>query len=173
LLRGINNVGSRRVTMAVLKSAFEAMGHQNVRTVLASGNVIFEASRGDSDLDRTIRLGLGKTLGFPVAILTRTVPELKAIIASDPFRSVPSGPDVQQYVTFLDRNRSARGPVRPPEPPKGVLMVKVDPGEVYSVVMLSQGGRTPDLMHYLDRTFGPQGTTRNWRTVIKLAGGGK
>ena len=48
--------------------------------------------------------------------------------------------------------------------------MKVDPGEVFSMVMLSRGGRTPDLMNYLDRTFGPTGTTRNWRTVVKLAG---
>jgi uncharacterized protein (DUF1697 family) len=170
-LRGINNVGSRRVTMAALKSAFEAMGCKDVRTVLASGNVLFEAPRRDPHLDRTVALGLEKALGFPVAVITRTVRELRTIIALEPFKGVPSGPDVQQYVTFLAGPHAARREGRLPPPPKGTRVVRVDPGEIFSVVMLSEGAGTPDLMRYLDRTFGPSGTTRNWRTVAKLAGG--
>jgi len=170
LLRGINNVGSRRVTMAALKSAFEAMGFKHVRTVLASGNVIVEPPRRGPDPGQTITLGLEKALGFPITVIVRTVRELKAIVGSDPFKAVPSGPDVQQYVTFLERKGTARAGGRLPPPPKGVSIVRADPGEVYSVVMLSRGGRTPDLMRYLDRSLGPMGTTRNWRTVVKLAG---
>ena len=173
LLRGINNVGSRRVTMSALKSAFESMGFKNVRTVLASGNVIVEAPRRGPDLGRTITFGLEKALGFPVTILIRTVRELKSIVRSEPFKALPSGPNVQQYVTFLKGEGKTGIPVRLPAPPAGVRIIRVDPGEVYSAVMLSQGGRTPDLMRYLDRNLGPAGTTRNWRTVVKLTGGGE
>jgi len=171
LLRGINNVGSRRVTMAALKSAFEALGFTNVRTVLASGNVVFESPRKDTDPGRTIAAGLEKALGFPVRVLLRSVREMRAIVRSDPFKALPSGPGVQQYVTFLDVKRSALSKGRLPAPPKGVKIVRVDPGEIFSIVDLSIGGGTPDLMRYLDRNIGPAGTTRNWRTVIKLAGG--
>jgi uncharacterized protein (DUF1697 family) len=172
LLRGINNVGSRRVTMAALKSAFEAMGFGNVRTVMASGNVVFEAPRRDRPPGRTISQALEKALGFPVTVLIRTERELKAIVRSEPFNAVPSGPNDQLYVTFLNEKEDTCSRVRLQDPPKGVRIVKVDPGEVYSVVLLSRGGRTPDLMRYLARNLGPAGTTRNWRTVIKLAGGG-
>ncbi len=171
LLRGINNVGSRRVTMAALKSAFESMGFRNVRTILASGNVMAESPRRGPRVGRTIALGLEKALGFPVAVIIRTVRELKVIVGSEPFKAAPSGPNVQHYVTFLKGEANAPSRVQLPAPPKGVSIVRVDPGEVYSVVMLSRGGRTPDLMRYLDRTLGPAGTTRNWRTVVKLAGG--
>ena len=119
LLRGINNVGSRRVTMAALKSAFEAMGFGNVRTVLASGNVIFDARRRDHHVGRTIALGLEKALGFRVSILIRTVRELQTIVRSEPFKALPSGPDVQQYVTFLDGNGSARAGFRRRSRPRG------------------------------------------------------
>jgi len=170
LLRGINNVGSRRVTMAALKSAFERMGHANVRTVLASGNVIFEPPRGARALGRTIPQALEKALGFPVTVLIRTARDLEAIVRSEPFKAVSSAPSDQFYVTFLSEKGNPRSRVRLPEPPKGVRIVKADPGQVFSVVLLSQGGRTPDLMNYLDRAFGRTGTTRNWRTVVKLAG---
>jgi uncharacterized protein (DUF1697 family) len=169
-LRGINNVGSRRVTMSALKSAFESMGFKNVRTVLASGNVVVEAPRRGPDLGRTITFGLEKALGFPVTILIRTVRELKAIVASEPFKAAPSGPDVQQYVTFLKEEGTAPSRVQLPAPPEGVSIVRIDPGEIYSTVDLRRGGGTPDLMRYLARNLGPAGTTRNWRTVVKLTG---
>jgi uncharacterized protein (DUF1697 family) len=158
--------------MAALKSGFEGMGLKNVRTVLASGNVIFETPSGIRALDRAVSLGLEKALGFPVAVITRTERELKAIVRSEPFNAVPSGPNDQLYVTFLSEKGDTRSPGRLPPPPKGVRIVRVDPGEIYSMVMLSRGGRTPDLMRYLDRNVGPAGTTRNWRTVLKIAGAG-
>ncbi len=170
LLRGINNVGSKRVTMAALKSAFEAMGFTKVKTVLASGNVIAEPPRRDAHLARTISKGLDKALGFPVVIITRTIRDLMAIAGSEPFKDAPSDPRVQQYVTFLVKKRSARSPVELPPPPKGARVVRIDPGEIYSLVDLSRGGRTPDLMRFIDRNIGPVGTTRNWRTVLKIVG---
>jgi uncharacterized protein (DUF1697 family) len=170
LLRGINNVGSRRVTMADLKAAFGAMGFRKVRTVLTSGNVVFEAPGRAPDPGRTIALGLEEALGFPVIVLIRSVRELQAIIRSEPFAAQPSGPEVQQYVTFIGGKGRARPSVLSPDPPKGTRIVRVDQGEIYSVVLLSRGGKTPDLMNYLDRTFGPAGTTRNWRTILKIVG---
>ncbi len=173
LLRGINNVGSRRVTMAALKKAFEDLGGKNVRTVLASGNVVFNPPRQSPDIVRKLTAGLEKALGFPVVVVTRTVRELEGIIRSEPFKGVPAAPEDQLYVTFLGGKGSARPGARLPDPPKETRVVRVDPGEIFSVVMRSRGGRTPDLMKYLDRNLGPAVTTRNWRTVLKLAGGGR
>jgi uncharacterized protein (DUF1697 family) len=171
LLRGINNVGRKRVAMSTLEFIFESMGFTNVRTVLASGNVIFEAARKGPHPGQTIALGLEKALGFPVTIFIRTVRELRAIVRSEPFKDVPPVPDVQRYVTFLSGKRGAPSTVRLPTPPQGVRVARVDPGEIFSVVLPSLGGRTPDLMRYLDRALGPKGTTRNWRTVVKIVGG--
>jgi uncharacterized protein (DUF1697 family) len=171
LLRGVNNVGSRRVTMAALKSAFEAMGFVDVRTVLASGNIIGQPPPRGPSVGRAIASGLEKTLGFPVVVIVRTVRQLKEIIASEPFRGVALDPEDQLYVTFLGGKGTARPGAPLPVPFKGTRIVRVDPGEIFSVVMLSRGGRTPDLMRYLDRSFGPAATTRNWRTVLKLVGG--
>jgi uncharacterized protein (DUF1697 family) len=119
---------------------------------------------------RTIASGLEKALGFPVVVIIRTIREMTAIVASGPFHGFPSGPGVQRYVTFLIGKGKASSLAELPAPPKGVRVVRVDAGEIYSLVDLSRGGRTPDLMRYLDRTVGRGGTTRNWRTILKIVG---
>jgi uncharacterized protein (DUF1697 family) len=161
------------VTMAALKAAFEALGFKNVRTVLASGNVIFEAPGKGPDLEGKIARGLETALGFPVKVFLRPVRELQAIVAADPFRSTPAGPDIQLYVTFLARKGTPTSPVRLSSPPKNVRIVRAGPGEIYSRVKLSPGAGTPELMAFLDKTLGQGATTRNWRTIVKIAGGAR
>ena len=48
LLRGVNVGGKNKISMPLLKSAFENSGFGNVETYINSGNIIFE-----SDLDET------------------------------------------------------------------------------------------------------------------------
>ena len=43
LLRGINVGKAKRLAMADLKAIVESLGHRDVRTLLNSGNVVFEA----------------------------------------------------------------------------------------------------------------------------------
>ena len=47
LLGGIN-VGGHRVKMAHLRALFEALGFEQVETLIASGNVIFETPVSDT-----------------------------------------------------------------------------------------------------------------------------
>jgi len=50
--------------MPALRKAFEAMGFKNVRTVLASGNVVFETTgKKADDLEGTIARGLAGATG--------------------------------------------------------------------------------------------------------------
>ena len=55
-LRGVN-LGKRTVKSAELKAAFETMGFENVKTLLASGNVLFDARAGKG-LQGKIEAGL-------------------------------------------------------------------------------------------------------------------
>ena len=169
-LRGINVGGRKKVPMAVLKKAFEAMGFKDVRTVLASGNVIFEAPGKDPHLHLAISRGLEKAFGFPITVVLRRAKELRAIVASEPFKGVPSGPDVRLYVTFLAQAKPGLSGLRHSSSAKDVRIVRVAPGEIFSVVSLSQGVGTPDLMAFLEKAVGHEVTTRNWQTVIRLAG---
>jgi uncharacterized protein (DUF1697 family) len=169
-LRGINVGGHKKIAMAALKTAFESMGFRDVRTVLASGNVIFEAPGKDPHMDLTISRGLEKAFGFPVKVVLRTVRELRAIVASDPFKGVGSDPNVRLYVTFLAQTRPDLSRLRLPSSAKGVRIVWVRPGEIFSAVTLSRDVGTPGLMSFLEGAVGQEVTTRNRQTVTRFVG---
>jgi len=169
-LRGVNVGGHKKIAMAALKSAFESMGFRNVKTILASGNVVFEVPDRDPHLGQTVGRGLEKAFGFPVKVVLRTVRELRILVASDPFKGAPSGPDIKFYVTFFATRTPGRSRLRVPASAKGVRIIRVTPGEIFSTVTLSPGVGTPDLMAHLDKALGDASTTRNWNTIIKITG---
>jgi uncharacterized protein (DUF1697 family) len=55
LLRGINVGGKNKIPMAELKACFEELGCENVRTYIASGNVMFESNKSSAELTEEIQ----------------------------------------------------------------------------------------------------------------------
>lgn len=101
-LRGIN-VGGHRVKMVELGRLFEAMKFKGVATFIASGNVVFESTVADTArLEKTIERHLEKALGYEAATFIRTLDELEAIGAFEPFpqaRAATAGESV--LILFL------------------------------------------------------------------------
>jgi uncharacterized protein (DUF1697 family) len=60
LLRGINVGGKNKVPMAELKACFEELGCENVRTYIASGNVMFESDKSSAELTEEVQEALPK-----------------------------------------------------------------------------------------------------------------
>jgi uncharacterized protein (DUF1697 family) len=84
-LRAIN-VGGHVVKMDRLRGLFEGLGFRDVVTVIASGNVLFDANAKDvSALERRIERHLEKELGYAVATFVRSPDEITAIAAHEPF----------------------------------------------------------------------------------------
>lgn len=162
-LRGINSDLNPTTKMDILKNAFEELGFQNVKTVIASGNVIFDAeSTDESDLEATIEEALPKALGFESATIVYEATKLKRLAKLDPFKDIKVTPSTRLFVTFVKK------------PPKvsqklsgnGFEMIKKSGRALFSVLDLS--GTTPDLMKLLDREFGKTNTTRSWKTIEKI-----
>lgn len=97
-LRAVN-VGKRRVEMARLKEALEALGHRDVSTYINSGNAIFSTSKARSGLTAPIERKLEEVFGFEVPTLLRTDGEVKALAERKPFGEV--GPERDHMVVFL------------------------------------------------------------------------
>ncbi|MDO8754830.1 MAG: DUF1697 domain-containing protein, partial [Anaerolineales bacterium] len=75
-LRAIN-VGGHNVKMGHLRQLIESLGFSNVETFIASGNVIFEATAGNTkNLKKKIETCLHEALGYEVATFIRTDAEL-------------------------------------------------------------------------------------------------
>lgn len=84
-LRAIN-VGGRTVAMARLKAIFESVGFQNVHTVIASGNVVFDAANADeAAVQQAIEDALHARLGWGADTFVRTRDELEEIVRRHPF----------------------------------------------------------------------------------------
>jgi uncharacterized protein (DUF1697 family) len=78
-LRAIN-VGSHLVKMDRLRALFEELGFANVKTFIASGNVLFEtAAKDPAALELKIAKALRKALGYDVAVFLRTGAELNDV----------------------------------------------------------------------------------------------
>lgn len=85
LLRGIN-VGGIRIKMADLAEAVTALGHTGVRTVLASGNVVFDSDQTDvAAVKSGLESALSERFGYDAWVVLLTVGELAAAVAAYPY----------------------------------------------------------------------------------------
>ena len=173
-LRGINVGGHKPVKMADLRTAFLAMGFRNVKTVLASGNVLVdwlpEAGLPESAFDLTVHMEqcLRKTFGHSIAVTLRTLRDLQCLVGSDPFEGVAMTPDTRLYVTFVSDARTGGRDFTYAAPEGDLRITRVTSGELCSVLVLSPTRSTTDLMALLERELGSGITTRNWNTIIKM-----
>ncbi len=169
LLRGINVGGNKKVPMADLKKMLEKMGYENIRTLLNSGNAIFEAPNEKPELiEKKIYGQMEKTFGFTCDVIVRPADEIQKIIKADPFKDIKVTPDTRLYVTFLTDKPKSKLKIPYVSPEKDFTILKVTDGEIISVLTLGKKG-TADAMGILEKEYGNNITTRNWNTVLKLA----
>jgi len=85
-LRGMN-LGGRRIKNEELRSHFEAIGFEEVATFRASGNVVFSSPKkeAESKLARRLEAELDERLGYDVPVFLRSIEEVAAIAAHEPF----------------------------------------------------------------------------------------
>ena len=152
--------------MADLRKAFEAAGFSEVKTVLSSGNVVFDAKRAsEASLQRTAEAAMKKRLGQSFLTIVRPVAMLREMLAADPYRAFRLDPSAKRIVTFL-RDEPKTKVALPPEL-HGARLLGLSGREVLSAYVPSPKG--PVFMTLIERTFGKELTTRTWDTVGKVA----
>jgi uncharacterized protein (DUF1697 family) len=85
LLRAVNVGGTGKLPMAVLKAMCVELGFVNVRTYIASGNVLFESELQAVAAKVMLEDKLEAYAGKVVAVLIRTGLEMASILAKNPF----------------------------------------------------------------------------------------
>jgi uncharacterized protein (DUF1697 family) len=168
-LRGINVGGNKKIRMASLAQAFEALGFQNVRTLLASGNVLFQARSADPRaLTRRIEQRIEQTFRLEVSIILRTRREIQQLLDANPFKSIRVTPRTRLFVTFLAGKPKATLKIPYESPDKSFRILGVAGRDVCSVLTLGpQWAKNLRQMDILEKEFGQRITTRNWNTVQK------
>ena len=101
-LRGINVGGKNKIKMETLRETCAALGFQNVKTYINSGNVIFESAKtGDKKLAAKIEKAIEKEFALNIKIMVRTISEIEDIIKNNPFDGQFEN-DKDLHVFFLD-----------------------------------------------------------------------
>lgn len=162
-LRGVSPMNCK---MPELKAAFEAAGFDAVKTVLSSGNVVFDARKAtEASLQKKCEAAIEAGLGRRFATIVRSVEHLDKLLAADPFAAFRLPKDAKRVVTFL-REPPARAPKLPIEQ-EGASILALRGGEV--LVAYRPIANTPVFMTLIEKTFGKDVTTRTWETVRKCA----
>ena len=169
LLRAIN-VGGRTVKMTELCRLFEQARLSNVRSVIASGNVLFDSRASDAAaLEKRIESALRKRLGYDVETFVRSPDELDAVVAHDPFD--PADPVLESHTVHVIFTRSTISPASAAR----ITALGTDYDEFHVFgreVFWRTRGRSSDSTikpSAFARAFDNPGTARNITTVRKLA----
>ena len=85
LLRAVNVGGTGKLPMTELKAMCEAAGFEQVRTYIASGNVVFTSGKGENAVRAAIEKALETYAGKPVGVLVRTAAEMADTLKRNPF----------------------------------------------------------------------------------------
>lgn len=163
LLRGVSPLNAK---MPALARCFEAAGFGNVRTLLSSGNVAFDArTAAEAALERRAEAAMQQHLGRSFYTVVRSSAQLQALLASDPFAAHALLPGARRVVSFL------REPVQPkralPLSAHGATVLACVGREVFTAYVPGEQG--PVFMQLIEAAFGTDVTTRTWQTVARCA----
>jgi uncharacterized protein (DUF1697 family) len=166
LLRGVN-VGGINLRMADVKAVFEGLGFGNVRTVLASGNVLFDSDRPAAETKPLIEQALGERFGYTAWVHVLELDVIRALLSGFPFDAEREG--WHPYVVFIgDPAVSGELLAMQDQLDPEREQVLAGPGVVYWTVergstLTSVFGKATARPRYKAAT-----TTRNLRTLQKL-----
>jgi len=165
LLRGINLASRNRVSMPDLRAALEAAGHEDVATLVQSGNILLTSAKKPATLEREISKLVKDEFGVDAATVVRTRDELAGVIERNPIPDGPSIPKLFQ-VTFFSGEPDAAAVAKLAEQDFGTERFEVIGREAYA--WHPEGIQKSKLARELGKTLRGDGTARNWNTVTKL-----
>ena len=169
LLRAVNLAGLNRVSMGELRELAAALGLEDVRTLLQSGNLVFRTGvSSDEKLERLLQDAAARKLKVSTEFFVRTAAEWKAIIAANPFPAEAKN-DPARLVVMALKDAPARSAVTALQAAiKGREVVRAKGREAFITYPDGQG-RSKLTNALIEKHLGTRGTARNWNTVLKLA----
>ncbi|MCF8505530.1 MAG: DUF1697 domain-containing protein [Caulobacter sp.] len=169
LLRGVNVGGNRKVAMADLKAMVEGLGFTGVKTLLASGNVVFEAGdRSDGALEALLETEAERRLGLATRFIVRGPKAWRAMMDANPMPD-EAGREPSRFLVNVAREAVTADQL-------AAIRAVATPGEkveaVDRCVYIFFGDGIADSKAALvfgRKSLGLTATGRNWNTVRKIA----
>ncbi len=168
VLRAINLGAHNRIAMAELRSMCGTINLDNPRTLLVSGNLVFESRLTSSEtLERLLEDASTKQLGVTTDYFVRSAKEWHAAIDANPFPAEARA-DPARLVMMCLRDAPSAAQVKALEAAiKGRETVRARGKQAYFVYPDGQG-RSKLTIAMIENALGTRGTARNWNTVLKL-----
>jgi uncharacterized protein (DUF1697 family) len=167
LLRGVNLGPHKRVSMPALRALLTEGGFADVRTYVASGNVVLSSSDSPASVATEGERLIAERFGFDVDVIVRTRDELAEVVARNPLAGEADDPKRYQ-VTFLEEEIA-------PQALERLDLVSLEPERLVSVgrelyTWHPDGIGRSKLWGKLASRGGlaTSGTARNWNTVTTL-----
>ncbi|GAB1444988.1 MAG: DUF1697 domain-containing protein [Cyclobacteriaceae bacterium] len=164
-LRGINVGGHHKVPMDDLCVTLKKLKLTNIVTILNSGNILFESN--DNDLENKISTHLEKSFGFPIPTIIRKAESITSLLNTNPFKGIKVNKDIRLYVSFLKKNSNTELKLPWKSVDNSYVILEKKDKIIFSVLDLSKS-KTPKAMEALEKYFGKDITTRNWKTIERI-----
>jgi uncharacterized protein (DUF1697 family) len=166
LIRGINVGKTKRLSMSDLSAVFLGLKFKNVRTLLNSGNVVFDAPRPSPlKLAAAIEKAIAAKWGFSVSVTVLTAVQLQVIIEENPLLTLAT--DFSRHFVAFAPDPSVWGELQPLlETPWSPDALAMTPRAAY--LWCEAGALDSKLSQVFGRKAGNRVTLRNWATVLKI-----
>ncbi len=151
-----------------LRGVFESLGFTNVRTVIGSGNVLFETDLTDTkQMEAMIEEALPAQLDFNSTTIIRSRDELLMLMKRNPFKGVEPITSNYTVVTFCKTKPhfDFKLPYQPPD--KSYRLLSLHDRDICTVIDMT-GARTPDFMTWLEKLLSKDITTRTYKTLGRV-----
>ena len=167
-LRAVNLAGHNKVGMSDLRDLLAELKLERPRTLLQSGNLVFESQRRTSaQLESLLEGAATRRLGLTTDFFVRTAKEWAAIVAGNPFRAEASKDPGHLVVLLLKKAATTTAVAALQEAITGREVVRGAGRHAY-IVYPDGIGRSRLTLALIERKLGTRGTARNWNTVLKL-----
>jgi uncharacterized protein (DUF1697 family) len=167
MLRGVNVGGHNLIKMDALRALYASLKLEDAQSYVQSGNVIFRAKKADeTSLAKAIQAAIEKQFGFRPEVILRTLSEMRAIVAANPFAERKDVESNKLVVSFLLTTVSS-------EARKKLADLTAIPEEIHPhgrelYIYFPEGQGKSKLPPVLDRILKIPATARNWNSVTKL-----
>lgn len=163
LLRGINVGGRNKLPMKDLKQWLQALGFEQVQTVIQSGNVVFQTSGSAQDIETQVLNTLAAKLDFQPGIHVLEKSQFLTLLDQPPF---PTDDGKALHLYFLKEH--------PQQPNLDRINALKKDSESYHLedtvfyMYAPEGIGRSKLAAQVEKALGVSTTARNWNTVQKL-----
>lgn len=168
LLRGINVGGRNKIPMAELRALCADLGWAEVQSYIQSGNLIFNADTTPEQLEPQLEQAIEQQFGFSISVIVRPATDWHRYIESNPF---PEASESEPNRVMLALSKSSPRPdaaaTLQERATNNERVTQLD--DALWIHYADGSARSKLSPALLDRLVGSPVTTRNWRTVLKLA----